>query len=112
MKKATKVWLITAAFLVLGGCSLFAGSMTALKWDFSKLSTVGYETNKYEIGEAFGNISFTDNTADIVFAMSEDGKCRVECYEEENAKHSVRVEKDTLVVKIDPQKSWYDCHLR
>ena len=56
MKKATKGWLITAAFLVLGGCSLFAGLLTALKWDFSKLSTVGYETNKYEIGEAFGNI--------------------------------------------------------
>ena len=108
MKKATKVWLITAAFLVLGGCSLFAGLMTALKWDFSKLSTVGYETNKYEIGEAFGNISFTDNTADIVFAMSEDGKCRVECYEEENAKHSVSVKDDTLVIKTVDTKSWYD----
>ena len=31
MKKATKIWLITAAFLVLGGCSLFAGLMGFFK---------------------------------------------------------------------------------
>ena len=108
MRKATKIWLITAVFLVLLGCILFVGVMTTLKWDFSKLSTVKYETNTYEISESFGDISLTTDTADIVFALSGDGKCRVECYEDENAKHSVSVENDTLVIKINNQKSWYD----
>lgn len=53
MRKATKVWLIAAASLVLIGCMLFVGVMFATGWDFSKLSTVGYETNTHEIAEPF-----------------------------------------------------------
>ena len=74
MRRTTKIWL------VLLGCILFVGVMTALKWDFSKLSTVKYETNTHEISEPFGDISLTTDTADIMFALSGDGKCRVECY--------------------------------
>ena len=108
MKKATKVWLITAGALVLAGCLLFAGVMSTLAWDFTKLSTVNYETNIYEISEAFRDISVTTDTANILFAPSEDGKCKVECYEEENAKHTVTVEKDVLILRMDRQRSWYD----
>ncbi len=108
MRKATKVWLITAAFLVLMGCILFVGVMATMGWDFSKLSTVRYETNTHEISESFRNISLSTDTADIVLVLSKDGKCRVECCEEENAKHSVTVENDTLIVKINNQRSWYD----
>lgn len=108
MRKSTKVWLITAAALVFGGGIIFAGVMSTLGWDFAKLSTVRYETNTYEIGETFSNISLTSDNADIIFALSDDGKCRVECYEEENAKHSAGVENDTLTVKVNSQKLWYD----
>ncbi len=65
-----------------------------------------YETNTYEVGKAFSDISMTTDTADIIFALSDDGKCKVECDEKENAKHSVTVENDVLVVRIN--KSWYD----
>lgn len=99
MKRATKVWLITAASLVLAGCILFAGVMSALGWDFIKLSTVRYETNIYEIAELFDDIALTTDTADIVFALSDNGACRVECYEDETAKHSVTVEEGTLVIR-------------
>lgn len=108
MRKATKVWLIAAASLVLIGCMLFVGVMFATGWDFSKLSTVGYETNTHEIAEPFRDIALTTDTADIVFILSEDGKCKVECYEEENATHSVTIEHDALVVKSNDQRSWYD----
>ena len=108
MKKSTKAWLITAGSLVLLGCIIFVCTMSVLKWDFQKLSTVKYETNTYDVTDAFNDISLTTDTADIIFALSDDGKCRVECYEEENAKHSVTVENNELVVKINEQKSWYD----
>ncbi len=108
MKKATKIWLMTAVLLVLIGCILFVGVMATLGWDFAKLSTVKYETNTYEINEVFSEISMNTDTADIIFALSDDGKCRVECYEAENAKHSVAIEEDALVVKINNQKSWHD----
>ncbi len=108
MRTRTKIWLIIAASLVLIGCILFTGVMTMLRWNFTALSTAEYETNTYEIREAFDSISINSDTADIVFAFSDDGKCRVECCEEENAKHSVTVENNILVVKINNQKSWYD----
>lgn len=108
MKKATKIWLITAGSLIIAGCIIFACVMYALKWDFKKLSTVKCETNVYEINETFNDISITTDTTDIVFALSDDGKCKVECYEKENEKHSVDVENNVLVIKADRHKSWYD----
>jgi len=108
MGKTAKLWLIIAACLVLIGCIIFGGIMNILGWDFSKLSTVQYETNHYEITETFSNISVETNTADIIFALSDDGKCRVECYEAVKEKHSVSVENDTLSIKRISKKAWYD----
>lgn len=108
MKARTKVWLIIATALVLFGCGLFAGVMTRLEWDFTKLSTVKYENNTYEISEVFGGISMNTDTADIVFAYSDDDKCRVVCHEQENAKHSVTVENGTLTVALVDERSVYN----
>ena len=108
MKKATRAWLIAAASLVLIGCILFAGAMSAIAWDFSKLSTVNYESNAHEIAEPFRDIALSTDTANIAFAPSEDGKCRVECYEEEDARHSVAVEGDALVIQRIDARPWYD----
>ena len=108
MKKTTKIWLLTAALLVLAGCILFAGVMAAETWDFGKLSTVRYETNIYPVSEPFHDLSLTTDTADIVLLPSTDGKIRVECREEENAKHTVTVENDTLTVKVQNNKTWRD----
>lgn len=108
MKKATKIWLIVAASLVLAGCIIFIGVMSALKWDFTKLSTGKYETNIYEINETFNNISITADTSNITFALSDDGKCKVECYEEKDTTHSVSVENNALVIKSKEHKAWYE----
>ena len=108
MRTRTKVWLIIAASLVLIGCILFAGAMTSLRWDFMDLATVKYETNTYEISEVFDDIYMNTDTADIVFAFSDDGKCRVQCHEEEDAKHSVTVEDGTLTVELIDERSVYD----
>jgi len=108
MKTRTKTWLIIAAFLVLIGCILFAGVMTSLRWDFTGLATVQYETNTYEISEAFDGISVHTDTADIVFAPSENGECRVVCREEENAKHSVAVKDGTLAIEWIDNRTVHD----
>lgn len=108
MKKATKVWLITAAALVLIGCVLFAGVAALLKWDFTKLATVQYETNTYEISETFDCISINSDTADTQFVFSETGKCEVVCFDEENLKHSVSVEDGTLIIELIDARSSFD----
>ncbi len=108
MRTRTNAWLMTVAVLVLVGCVMFAAVMTTLNWDFTKLSTVKYETNTHEISETFDSISIHTDTADIVFAFSDDGTRTVECYEETNAKHSVGVEEGTLVIRAIDNKRWYE----
>ncbi len=108
MSKRTKIWLITAASLVLVGCIIFGGVMTVLKWDFTKLSTVRYETNDYKINEEFKNISIVTKTADVVFEPSENEEASVVCHEQMNLKHSVRVQDGTLLVEIVDMRKWYE----
>lgn len=108
MKKAAKIWLIAAAFLVIAGGAFFAGVMTKLGWDFAKLSTVNYVTNTYEVDKDFGDISLETDTADIIFAPSDDGKCRIECYTEENIKYSVSADGGVLSVTAVDRRAWYE----
>lgn len=108
MGKATKIWLFIALSLVIVGLAVFLAAMIESDWDFSGLSTAQYETNTYEITEEFANLSLNTDTADIIFALSDNGKCRVECFEETKAKHSVAVQDDTLVIRTVNEKAWYD----
>lgn len=108
MKKSTKIRLITASSLILIGCIIFLGVMSVLNWDFKKLYADKYETNYHKITEKFSNISVDTKTADLEFLLSDNGDCKIECYEEKKAKHSVKVEEDTLIIKIENKKAWYE----
>jgi len=108
MKTRTNSWLMIAAILLLIGCILFAGTMSMLGWDFTKFSTVQYETNTYQINDTFQNVSISTDTADIIFTVSDDETCIVDCYEEENTRHSVTVENDTLIIKLIDERTVTD----
>lgn len=108
MKNSTKIWLITATVLLIVGTTMLAVLILKYNWDFDKLSAKKFETNSYNINDEFNNISINTNDADITFALAKDGKCKVECYEETKAKHSVEVREDTLFVNVCNEKSWYD----
>ena len=106
MDKKTVTWLVIATSLLLIGCIIFGGVMMALKWDFSKLSTVKYETNEYEITDLFQSINIVTDTADITLVPSEG--ISVVCTEQENAKHTVSVKDGTLQIEIVNQIKWYE----
>ncbi len=108
MSKSTVVWLAVAGCLILAGCIAFGILMSMLQWDFSKLSTGKYETNQYEITEDFRNISVLTDTADVALAFSQDSKATVLCREQENEKHTVRVENGTLFIEVENTRSWHD----
>ena len=94
MSKSTKTWMIVATSLVLIGGIIFGGAMSMMSWNFGKLSTARYETNRYEITEAYKNILLTTNTADIIFEVSE--KTTVVCHERSSLKHEVFVKDGVL----------------
>ena len=108
MSRAAKIWLVTAVSLILAGCMILVGAMMRLDWDFMKLSTEKFETEEYEINEAFSSISVDCDTAGVEFVPSEDGKSRVICYEREKAKHTVQVRDGVLFVELTDTRKWYE----
>lgn len=106
MKNRTMLWIMIALALILIGCVLFGGVMMALNWDFSKLTTIKYETNEYNLDGQFDSISIDTDTADIQFVLAD--KSSVSCYEEKNAKHSISVKDGTLRIELEKTKKWYD----
>ncbi len=108
MNNRAKAWLVFGVLLIVIGLILFAAAMAKHDWDFTKLSTVKYETNTYEINQDFNDISIKTDTADIYFAASQDGVCRVVCYEEENSKHSAVAGGGTLAIDVVNERKWYE----
>ena len=108
MSKATKIWLIVAAALVLLGVIVLGGAFALVKGDVFKLTTHKYETNIYEITEEFDSIFINTDTADIVFVSTDEENCKIVCYEEEKMKHSVGVTDGKLSVGVVNTKKWYD----
>ena len=108
MSKRAKIWLVIATSLVVLGLIMFAAAMSAYNWEFTGLSTEKYETNTYELREEFSSISMNTDTADILFDVSDDGMCKVICYEQENMKHSVAVQDGTLTVNAADDREWYE----
>lgn len=103
-----KSLLITAISLIAVGALLFTVALAALDFDFSKLSTVKYETNTYEVSGDFDKISIDVTTTQIVFAQSEDENCKIVCHETEKVKHSAAVQDGTLVIDTVDTRKWYD----
>ena len=108
MSKTTKIWLIIAAAFLLTGGLVLGSTIVMLKGDVLELSTIRYETNTYEINHVFENISINNDTADVVFVPSGNGKCSVVCYEQTNLKHTVTVKDNTLTIDVLDTRNWYD----
>ena len=108
MRKSTKLWLTIATSLIALGCVTFTATACAIGWDFKKFSTVTLETNTYEVSDPFQAVSIEVDTEDVTFLPSDNGQCKVVCFEDINVKHSVTVENDTLTVKAQDERKWYD----
>lgn len=108
MIKSRKKGIIVAIVLISLGLLIFLGGMAALNFDFTKLSTVKYETNVYRPEGDFNKISIDVSETEITFALSDDGGCRVECYEEDKVKHTAVVEDGVLQIDTVDARKWYD----
>ena len=107
MIKSSKLWIICATIFAIG-IAIFAISMTALGWDFSKLTLAKTEENTYTVADDFTSISLSFDTADVSILPSEDGKARVDLVELTNVKHEVKVENGKLTVSHTDNRAWYE----
>jgi len=105
-KKKITILIIAIILLIVGVIVCFCVA-TAMEFDFKKLATSKYITNEHKLSEGFNKISVETNTADVIFALSEDGEGKVVCYEQENITHTVEVKNGTLVIKVRDGRKWY-----
>ncbi len=108
MSKTTKIRLIIATALVTLGGILFAGVMEQYDWDFTKLSTVTYVTNTYEVSDEFDKISINVDTTGIEFVPTENELCSIVSFEAEQVKLFATVQNGTLIVGAVDTRKWYD----
>lgn len=108
MRTATKIRLGVAAALIVLGLAVFGGTMAVLKWDFTALSTVRYETKEHAVTEAYTGISILTDTADVVFVPSEGTETVVTCSDREKVFHEVSVKDGVLTVEIKDTREWYE----
>lgn len=108
MKKQTKRNLLVAASLFVAGCVLFTAVMFLLRWDFTKLATVTFETNTHSVTDAYTHIAVVADTADVTFVLTDDTTTKVVCHEESGIQHMVSVQEDTLTIQAVNQEKWYE----
>lgn len=106
MSKAFKIMSLTASVLILAGCIIFGIAMSALGWDFGKLSTDKYVFSTHYVAESYTAISVDGSTAAINLIPSEDDTTRVELYDKEEKEYSVFVKSGVLTVEIE-SRPWY-----
>ena len=102
-----KVFIIALCLIAVGSI-VFVCVMAANHWDFSKLVTQKLVETVHNTEGEFDSISIMSDTADIEILMSDDEKCRVECYEYENEKHTVSIADGTLKIESVDERKWYE----
>lgn len=118
MNKKTKGWLLAAALMMIAGLFLFWGVVIATDGGWEHPIRNEETTKTYGITETFHHISVETDTDDVLltyvpyYDSSPDLLYSVPigviCPESENRSYSVRVENDTLVIRLDDQRKWYD----
>lgn len=108
MSKSAKIRLMIGVILTITGLIVLLAVLSGADFNFSRLGTDKYVTNTYEITDSFDRLAILTDTADITVRLSQDGKCKVECYEDDKARHAVSVKEDTLSIQVENEKAWYD----
>ena len=108
MSRKTKIWLWVATALIVAGLLLFGITQGMTDGDYSKLTTVAYETNEYKLAGDFYNITINTDTAEVQLRRAENGQCRVVCYEQQKVKHTVVETSDTLSITVNDTRKWYE----
>ena len=103
-----KVLIWVSLGLMFLGVALFCCVGVSIDFDFARLDNMKYITNTHTIYDDFTCVVLNSVTAEIEFKPSEDGYCRVVCYEQENACHDVSVTNGVLEIAWMDSRNWMD----
>lgn len=108
MRKSKKITIIVSAVVAAVGLCLCIGGWIAMDFKFSNLNSENYETKTYSVENTFAHINVEADEYDVRLYPAEDGQCKVVYAENEKVSCSVKVENDTLSIKIASDRKWYE----
>ncbi|MDE6208942.1 MAG: DUF4097 domain-containing protein [Lachnospiraceae bacterium] len=108
MKKNKKIAIFVALTLISVGFVVSLGAMAVMNFDFTKMNTLNFVTNTYQVDETFSGISVDGAECDVRFVVSGDNQCSVVCNEGDKIYHSVTVENNTLIIERHDERKWYE----
>lgn len=96
MKKSTRIMLIVFSCLFAVGfvTALIAAALTGFNYKF--FNTTDLNKVSYTPEGEFNSIYISAADGDVEFYVSDDGKCRIECMENDNVKHRAEITGGTL----------------
>lgn len=103
-----KKMLILALSLVILGSVMLTLTACMGDWNFQKIMGTVFETKTYEVDKTFDKIDIISDTADITLLPADDGKCNVVSFDRKKIDYTVSVEGDTLKIKVDDKRAWFE----
>lgn len=99
MKKSTKIMLIVFSCLFAVGfvTASIAAALTGFNYKF--FNTTDFKKVSYTPEGEFNSIYISAADGNVEFYRSDDGKCRIECMENEDIKHSAEISGGALNIK-------------
>lgn len=104
MKKIILLPIILGSVLLVAGTVVTVVAVTRM----SNSSGAGHIQNSYDIEEEYTSFNAELATADFEIKLSSDGNTKVDCDEKEKQHHDVKVENNTLQIKLVDERKWYE----
>lgn len=108
MKKVSNLIILGSIGLIFIGMIIFVISLSTNDWDFGKFNSENISTNTYQVEDYFNNIVIEEASCDINIVYTENSSCNVVAEEKENVSHIVEVKDNTLIIKENDQRKWYE----
>lgn len=108
MSKGKKNAVIIATLLIVVGIIVTVVAMALIRFDFTKLNTMKFETKTYEVQDSFANIDIHGVECDIRLVPATDNRCKIVCSDSKKIVHNVSVDDNTLKVSRNDTRRWYE----
>lgn len=100
--KGLFLWGTVMVLIGIGICFFAARYMG---FSLESLKASDFTEKTYEVNESFDSISTNTSIESVSFVLSEDGRCRVRCMENDKLGHEITVTDGTLIIKsLDKKK--------
>ena len=105
MNKQKKIIIIALGIILLGIIVCLIGFFS-MKKNLKLLNTSKYIERSFDVDDDFKSISINTDNEDIFVKQSQDGKCKVVSYSDENQQYDISVKSDTLTIKYKNTVRW------